>query len=151
MGGFQRDGRAPLPRTRATSNVMRANKGKDTGPEMALRKALRDHGLGGYRLHWHNAPGRPDICYPGRALAIFVNGCFWHRCPRCNLDLPRTHPEFWSSKFSRNVERDSRKVIELQEVGWKVLVVWECEISEDVEAVVEKIRKVLDPSRSFNA
>ena len=66
------------------------------------RKTLREIGLSGYRLHWKKAAGRPDIAYPGRKIAIFVHGCFWHRCPYCDLPLPKSHPEFWSEKFKRN-------------------------------------------------
>ena len=68
----------PHPASEVTTKVMKANKSKDTKPEMILRKALREAGFPGYRLHWKKAPGHPDIAYPGRKVAIFVNGCFWH-------------------------------------------------------------------------
>jgi DNA mismatch endonuclease (patch repair protein) len=84
---------------------MRSNKGKNTSPEISMRKALRDNGASGYRLHW-KVPGKPDIAYPGRKIAIFVNGCFWHRCPRCDLPLPKSNTGFWTGKFERNVARD---------------------------------------------
>lgn len=120
--------RAQVPES--VSKVMRANKEKDTGPELMMRKALRDVGLRGYRKHWKVA-GRPDIAYVGRKVAIFVNGCFWHRCPTCDLPLPKTNVEFWKAKFSRNMARDARNKRKLEESGWKVFVVWECEIKRN--------------------
>ena len=80
----------PPPSSPAVRNVMRANRAKNTGPELRLRRALREAGLGGYRLNWKKAPGRPDIAYPGRKLAIFVHGCYWHHCPRCYPNLPKS-------------------------------------------------------------
>lgn len=109
---------------------MQGNKCKDTKPELAVRKMLREAGYPGYRLHWKKVPGCPDIAYPGRKIAIFVNGCFWHRCPKCNLQTPKTHSDYWEEKFKRNVERDERKVRELEELGWQVYVIWECELKE---------------------
>jgi len=125
---------------------MRANKGKDTGPERALRSLLRDAGYPGYRLHWRKAPGRPDIAYPGRKVAVFVHGDFWHRCPRCKPPLPKTNREFWARKFALNVERDKRKVDALEQLGWTVLVVWECELRDDPDAVVALLTDVLQNS-----
>jgi len=122
---------------------MKANRATGTGPEVIVRKALREAGYPGYRLNWRRAPGRPDITYPGRKVAIFVNGCFWHRCPRCNLPLPKTHADFWAAKFQRNVERDARKTAALEAEGWIVITVWECEINANLPAVVERIGKVL--------
>ena len=127
---MNKDKRNPEPSSEITTKVMKANKGKDTKPEIEVRKILRECGFPGYRLNWKKAPGRPDIAYPGRKIAIFINGCFWHRCPYCNLPLPKTHTEFWEQKFERNVERDKRKLGELESMGWKVTTVWECEIKD---------------------
>jgi len=118
---------------------MSANRGKDTKPEMVLRKALRDNGMAGYRLHWQKAHGRPDISYPGRKMAIFVHGCYWHRCPHCDLPLPKSNTDFWKAKFDRNVERDAKKVKDLKDDGWRVLTIWECEIKDDLDKVVQAI------------
>lgn len=112
----------------ATRHVMQANRSKNTKPELLVRSALREAGLPGYRLHWKKAPGKPDICYPGRRVAIFVNGCFWHRCPYCALPLPKTNVEFWRAKFERNRSRDARDSRQLVAQGWEVLVVWECRL-----------------------
>lgn len=139
---YLRDGRAPIPESEMTSKVMSANKGRDTGPELTLRKALWANGLKGYRVHKKDVPGRPDISYPGRMLAIFVHGCYWHRCPHCDLPLPKSHMEFWKEKFERNKERDARKVKELEERGWRTLVVWECEINEDLESVMSRVAEL---------
>jgi DNA mismatch endonuclease (patch repair protein) len=109
---------------------MQGNKSKDTSPELKVRKLLREAGFPGYRLQWKKAPGRPDIAYPGRKIAIFVNGCFWHRCPKCQLPTPKTNPEYWEEKFRRNVERDQRKLKELEDAGWTVFVIWECDLKK---------------------
>ena len=135
--------RNPAPTSEVTTKVMRANKGKDTGPEQTVRMLLREMGHPGYRLNWKKAPGRPDIAYPGRKIAIFVNGCFWHRCPHCNLPLPKSHTEFWKEKFDRNQERDRRDITELELEGWTVITVWECEIKKDLPGVVERIVSAL--------
>lgn len=138
-----RDNRSPVPKSEAVSRLMRANKAKGTGPEIILRRALRERGLGGYRLNWSKAPGRPDICYPGRKVAIFVHGCFWHRCPDCDLPIPRNNRDFWEGKFRRNIERDRIKESSLEEAGWTVLVVWECALSTDLETVVDGLESVI--------
>lgn len=119
---------SPAAKSPAVRKSMQGNKSKNTKPELAVRKLLREAGFPGYRLQWKKAPGRPDIAYPGRKIAVFVNGCFWHRCPKCNLPLPKTNPDYWEEKFRRNVERDQRKIKELEEAGWKVFVIWECEL-----------------------
>jgi DNA mismatch endonuclease (patch repair protein) len=121
---------SPPAKTPAVRKSMQGNKGNDTKPELIARKLLRDAGYPGYRLQWKKAPGRPDIAYPGRKIAIFINGCFWHRCPRCKLPTPKSNSDYWTEKFSRNVERDKRKVEELEKDGWKVLIVWECDLKD---------------------
>jgi DNA mismatch endonuclease, patch repair protein len=136
---YIRDGRSPIPKSDTVSKVMSANKPNDTKPELILRKELREIGLSGYRLHWKKAPGRPDIAYPGRKIGIFVHGCFWHRCPLCNLPLPKSHQDFWEEKFRKNKERDSAKIHKLEDAGWKVFVFWECEIKEDVDKCARTI------------
>lgn len=120
MGEYKRDGRAPIPKKEVTSKVMSANKDRNTKPELKLRKALWEADLKGYRLHWKKAPGRPDICWPGKKVAVFVNGCYWHRCPHCNLPLPKSNTQWWKEKFNKNVSRDQLKICELEGEGWKV-------------------------------
>lgn len=138
---YIRDGRAPIPEKMVTSKVMSANKGKNTKPEILLRKALCNEGIKGYRLHWKKASGTPDIAFPRRKLAIFVNGCYWHRCPQCKLTVPKSNTEFWEKKFTRNKERDQEKIRLLKKNGWNVIVIWECMIKKDILDVVKIIKK----------
>jgi len=137
---FLRDGRAPIPEKETTSIVMSSNKGKNTKPEQALRKALWYAGIKGYRLNWKKAPGRPDIAFPGKKIAIFVNGCFWHRCERCYTSLPKTNTNFWLNKFSKNKDRDERKNQELISLGWTVITIWECDIKNRLSTTVEMVK-----------
>ena len=136
---YSRDKRSPKPLNESTSKVMSANKAKNTKPELLLRKALWKKGHKGYRLNWKKVPGRPDIAFPGRKLAIFVNGCYWHRCPKCDLPLPKTNTQFWKEKFDNNVKRDKKKNDELLSLGWKVIVIWECEIHSDLNKYVNLV------------
>jgi DNA mismatch endonuclease (patch repair protein) len=141
---YLREGRAPIPKKEVTSEVMSAIKAKNTKPELILRKTLYHNGFSGYRLHWKKAPGRPDICYFCKKIAIFVNGCYWHRCPYCNPPTPKTHTDFWENKFKKNVERDKRKIKELENDNWKVLTIWECQIKNDLQNCIERVQKVFD-------
>ncbi len=102
---YCRDSRSPIPKSEQTSKTMSAIKAKNTKPELLLRKALWHSGVKGYRLHWKKVPGRPDIAFPGKKIAIFVNGCFWHRCPICNPSLPKTNISFWTDKFRVKVRK----------------------------------------------
>jgi len=139
-------GLPPPPSSAAVRKSMKANRGRDTGPEMRLRAALWKAGVRGYRVHWSGVPGRPDLAFPGKRIAVFVNGCYWHRCPRCNLPIPKTHLDFWKKKFELNVARDERKCRELRAIGWRVLVLWECETKKDMDRCVERIRRLLSAS-----
>lgn len=141
---YIRDGRAPIPRKESTSRVMSANKAKNTKPEITLRKALFNNGLRGYRLHWKKVPGRPDIAYPSKKIAIFVNGCFWHRCPYCKPSFPKSNVFFWETKFQKNKERDKHKKKELEKAGWTVFVVWECQINKNNLSFIAKIKSIID-------
>ena len=141
MKEYIRDKRSPRPLKESTSKVMSANKAKNTKPELLLSKALWKGGYKGYRLNWKKVPGRPDIAFPGKKLAIFVNGCYWHRCPKCDLPLPKTNTRFWKEKFDKNVKRDKKKNDELLSLGWKVIVIWECEIHSDLNKYVNLVVK----------
>lgn len=133
----------PPPSSPAVRAVMQANRARDTEPERTLRRALRAAGLGGYRLNWRKAKGRPDIAYPGRRVAIFVHGCYWHHCPRCYPNLPRSNPAFWARKFELNRERDARKRRQLEGAGWSVFEVWECDVRDRLESVVREVGQQL--------
>lgn len=135
--------RPPKATSEAVTKSMKGNKGKDTKPELLVRKRLRDAGLTGYRLHW-KAAGRPDIAWPGKKVAVFVNGCFWHRCPHCKPLMPKSNVEYWAVKFDTNVERDKRKTDELEAAGWKVHVIWECQLKKDkIDATFDELLPVL--------
>ncbi|WP_323745480.1 very short patch repair endonuclease [Parvivirga hydrogeniphila] len=133
----------PPPTSGAVSKSMKGNRGTNTNPELSLRRLLREAGFPGYRLHWKKAPGRPDIAYPGRRIAVFVHGCFWHRCPYCNPPLPKSHQEYWVKKFDLNRERDARKIRELEQSGWTVFVIWECQLKSDAEAALSPLLAAL--------
>jgi DNA mismatch endonuclease (patch repair protein) len=136
----------PPPSSPAVRAVMQANRARDTKPERTLRSALRDAGHPGYRLNWRSVPGRPDIAYPGRRVAIFVHGCYWHHCPRCHPDLPKSNQAFWARKFELNAERDARKRTQLEAADWMVHEVWECDIRDRLGGVVVEISTTLKRS-----
>ena len=140
------DNRNPPPTNENVRRSMRSNKGKGTKPELIVRQMLRELGYPGYRLNWKKAPGHPDIAYPGRRIAIFVNGCFWHHCPRCDLPMPKSHYDFWQTKIERNIQRDERKNRELTEAGWTVITIWECELKKEREEVIKKLGSLLNPT-----
>jgi len=119
-------------------------RGKDTSPEMAVRRLVRALGFG-YRLHAKDLPGRPDLVFRGRRKAIFVHGCFWHRHPdpACKLArLPKSNVDFWETKLTNNFERDKRNEAALGNEGWKTLNVWECQI-KDTEALSHTLAEFL--------
>jgi len=128
--------------TVARSKNMARIKSKDTKAELVVRKLLRENGLTGYRLHWKKVPGSPDIAFPGRRVAIFVNGCFWHRHEGCKYAYtPKSRVMFWNKKFKENVERDQRNYETLKNAGWRVVIVWECELnSVDKAGIIDRIK-----------
>ena len=97
-----------------------------------------------YSLNCRKAPGRPDIAFPGRKVSIFINGCYWHRCPYCELSLPKTNTDFWREKFEKNIKRDKKKEKELLDLGWIVLVFWECKIKTNMKDCTNKIKAILE-------
>lgn len=122
---------------------MSANRAKDSKPELILRKALWNGGFRGYRLHYKKIPGRPDITFVSKKVAIFVHGCFWHHCPKCNYPLPKNNTEFWKAKFDRNIARDKQKKADLKRLGWTVLTVRECELKASITRSLSRIQKHL--------
>lgn len=113
------------------SAIMRAVKSRDTTPERKVRALLRDIAPG-YRLHRKDVPGNPDIAYVGRRRAIFVHGCFWHGhdCAR-GARAPKANAEYWRAKIARNRARDDANALRLRELGWRALVIWECELKDE--------------------
>lgn len=107
---------------------MASIRGSDTKPERVVRSLLHVAGFR-FRLHRKDLPGRPDILLPKHRLAIFVHGCFWHHHAGCSFAyMPKSNREFWRKKFDANALRDERVLADLQERGWRTLVVWECHL-----------------------
>lgn len=130
----------------ARSAVMRAVKGRDTKPEMLVRRTA--HALGyRFRLHRKDLPGCPDLVFPSRKKVIFVHGCFWHGhdCAR-GARMPKTNADYWRAKIARNVARDQRVRSELAALGWKTLTIWECELRQ-AGGLVRTLATFLDDSR----
>lgn len=119
-------------------------RGKDTRPELAVRRLA--HAMGyRFRLHRRGLPGSPDLAFGPRRLAVFVHGCFWHGhdCPR-GARVPKSNADYWAAKLRANRERDRRQLAALEEVGWRALVVWECEVA-DADALSARLRAFLGP------
>lgn len=122
--------------------------GKDTKPEILLRKELHRRGLR-YRVHMKGLPGRPDIVFTRRRVAIFVHGCFWHNHPGCPYwHMPRNNQQFWEEKFEKNRERDQRNLAALHNLGWRPMVLWECEIKGSPSEAADAVEQFLRGSQS---
>lgn len=113
---------------------MREVRGKNTTPELKFRKMLWRLGFRGYRIHVKDLPGRPDVVFTKKKKAIFVNGCFWHGhdC-RAGRNVPKSNTDYWEPKLRRNKERDEVNIAALKQLGWSVLVVWECRLKDETE------------------
>lgn len=138
---------SPSERSERMSRIRSSN----TAPEVALRRAM--HALG-FRLHSKGLPGKPDIVLPRYKTVIFVHGCFWHRHRGCKVaTTPKTNTEFWVEKFDRNVVRDARTREQLERLGWRVIVVWECELSSanQVAGAVRRVADEICPERFVGA
>lgn len=117
------------------TEIMRAVRSKDTLPEILVRKAAHRLGLR-FRLHAKHLPGRPDLVFRRWHTVVFVNGCFWHRHRGCKkASLPKTNVEFWQKKFAENERRDEVNYRRLAESGWRVVVLWQCQVRTIEEAV----------------
>src|SRR5258708_22349226 len=125
------------------SHCMSRIGGRETKPEMILRRALWSAGLR-YRLH-HSVTGRPDIAFPRSRVAVFCDGCFWHGCPTHSVS-PKTNGSFWKTKIAKNRARDAWVAVALKAEGWTVLRFWEHEIKSDPEKLARRIRNVVRKS-----
>lgn len=115
---------------RARSALMSKVRDRNTGPELRVRSIVHRMGLR-FRLGRRDLPGKPDFVLPKHRLAVFVHGCFWHRHPGCKrASTPRTRTEFWQAKFDANIERDARLIGDLEKLGWRSVVVWECDLRD---------------------
>jgi DNA mismatch endonuclease (patch repair protein) len=119
-----------ISKERRSAN-MRAVRSRNTKPEIRVRQIA--HGLGyRFRLNRRELPGRPDIAFPGRRKVVFVHGCFWHQHKGCRrASLPQSNYNFWRAKLAHNVERDAEQLVAIRKLGWRALVVWECEIKNE--------------------
>ncbi|HWH86820.1 MAG TPA: DNA mismatch endonuclease Vsr [Pseudomonas sp.] len=125
------------------SKIMSKIKGKNTRPEMIVRKFLHANGYR-FRLHRKDLPGNPDIVLPKLRVCIFVHGCFWHLHKNCKFStLPKTRPEYWLEKLTKNTERDSKNESRLQQAGWTVLTIWECDLDKG-SLVLDSLLTVLN-------
>lgn len=128
------DTRTPEQRRR----IMQAVKSKNTGPEMRVRRLL--HAMGyRFRLHRKDLPGKPDIVLPKHRKAIFVHGCFWHAHGCRKGRPPKSRLDYWLPKLEENVKRDRTKIEQMQSLGWRTLVVWQCE-TDDTDVLAERLR-----------
>lgn len=129
----------PAQRSERMSRV----RGRDTKPEMVVRRLLHARGYR-YRLHARDLPGRPDLVFPARRKVIFVHGCFWHRHEGCALArMPKSRLDFWQAKLEGNRERDQRKLRDLAARGWRAMVVWECEL-RDLPGLAVRLEEFLN-------
>jgi DNA mismatch endonuclease (patch repair protein) len=129
----------PAQRSERMSRV----RNKDTKPELVIRKLVWSLGYR-YRLHSKKLPGRPDLVFPARKKVIFIHGCFWHQHENCRqYRMPRTRLEFWLPKLESNKRRDVKVLGELHTMGWKVLVVWECELKNKDE-LINRVRHFME-------
>jgi len=135
------DTRNPEQRRR----IMQSVKSKDTGPELVVRRLLHATGYR-FRLHRKDLPGRPDIVLPRYKKIIFVHGCFWHHhgCPKGQF--PKSRLDYWVPKLQENVKRDRTKIEQLESLGWKVLVVWQCE-TKDVATLTARLQDFVGESQ----
>ena len=129
------------------SENMRRIRSSGTAPEMVVRRMA--HAMGyRYRLHPKALPGRPDLAFGSRRKAVFIHGCFWHQhaAPDCRIvHEPKSNQGYWTSKLARNKERDQDHERQLQEHGWGMLTIWECEVETDLDSVGERLRAFLGP------
>ena len=125
------------------SEIMSRIKGKNTKPELIIRRALFREGYR-YRLHRKNLPGNPDIVIPNYALVIFIHGCFWHQHEGCKRNFtPKSNKEYWIPKLQGNVGRFKKQRRELNRYGWHAYVIWECEVKKEIE-IMSKIENIIN-------
>lgn len=128
------------------SRMMSGIKGKNTKPELMVRRYLHGRGLR-YRLHGANLPGRPDIVLPRYRVVVFVHGCFWHQHSGCRYaTMPSSRTNFWQNKLAQNVARDLYQINALIDLGWRVLVVWECELRGSKPRLEELYEEIVGAS-----
>ena len=141
------DPRNPAPSSLAVRAVMAANRGQGTSPERLLARALRARGAIGYRLNRRVEGVRPDLVFGRAKVAVFVHGCFWHRCTTCALPLPTRNRAFWAAKFRRNQARDRQKRSRLEAAGWSVAEIWTHELQVNGAQVADRLAELISGRR----
>jgi DNA mismatch endonuclease (patch repair protein) len=140
---MSREPKCPGPTIPERSRIMRAVGRRDTESERVLQSQLEKLGLQ-FDKHVSSLPGSPDLVFTDKCLAVFVHGCFWHRHEGCKLaTTPKSNTEYWQAKFIANRQRDARKIRQLRKLGWKVLVVWQCQIKAHPAKVAWRIMRRL--------
>lgn len=125
------------------SEIMSKISGTETLPERQIRKVLFSNGLR-YRKNVKSLPGKPDIVLPKFNTIVFVHGCFWHGHKRCSAaKLPKTRKNFWKEKIESNIRRDKRNVLDLQKLGWKIIIIWQCETSSKLK-LAKRMERLMD-------
>jgi len=122
------------------SKIMSRIRSKNTSPELNLRKTLWNKGYR-YKIHY-KLPGKPDIVFASKKVAVFVDGCFWHKCPKCYIE-PKSNKRYWLPKIEKNVKKDKENNKALKNLGWKVVRIWEHEIQKDKDKTVKRIEAKL--------
>ena len=137
--------KAPTASSEHVKSSMKGNKGKNTKPELLLRSELHKAGLR-VRIHY-NLIGKPDIVFPSKRVAVFVDGCYWHGCPKCYKE-PKTNTEYWKNKIARNQQRAKTVRRQLNRNGWRVMRVWEHELKNNLDKIIKNILKRLSKNNN---
>jgi len=135
---------SPPPSTASVSASMKGNRAERTRPESKLRQELRRAGLHGFLMNYKKLPGTPDIAFPNKRLAIFLHGCFWHRCPYCHPHFPESNRAYWTAKFERNRFRDRKVRAAIRQAGWTTMVIWECKLKKNPAKAVLRIQRMVE-------
>jgi len=134
---------APRATSAATRSSMRGNTSAMTKPEVILQSELCRLGILNYRINSKDLSGSPDLAFHHARLAVFVHGCFWHRCPYCLPHFPKTNQEYWAAKFARNRARDVRVRRQLRDIGWRSMTIWECRLKKAPHKAAKRVLKAL--------
>ena len=139
--------KAPVSSDAAVRASMKGNRAKGTSAETRLADILLSRGLSGFVANHSDLPGSPDFSFRQERVAVFVNGCYWHRCPYCKPNFPKSNRDYWEAKFHRNIVRDKQNRSDLREMGWKPVVVWECKLAKHPSRITRRIQCALESSR----
>lgn len=135
--------KSPAASSEVTRRVMQSNRSTGTNPELELLSLVRSAELKGYRKNYKKIPGKPDIYFLKSRLAVYMHGCFWHRCPHCNPTTPKSNADFWNTKFQANVKRDKRVKRRLSRMGVSFLTIWECQLKRNRQSCIGRIERVI--------